>query len=333
MTRVLITGMGGFIGSHLMDHILATTDWEIVGLDSFRHKGLTERITDSCHYRAELERVTVLTHDLAAPISPILTEQIGQIDYVFHLAAESHVDRSIEHPVWTIKNNVDVTLNMLEYAREAKPYVFLQCSTDEVYGPAPGTTRHPEWAVILPSNPYSASKAAQEAACIAYWRTYRVPVIITNTMNNYGERQDPEKFVPMIIRSVSNGGKVPVHGKPGEIGSRFYLHARNHADALCWLIQHDPAMYPEYDRPARYNVVGDLELNNLEVAEAVAKCMGRGLEYELVDHHSTRPGHDLRYGLDGWKVAQMGWEAPLDFTESLKRTVNWYRENPSWLKL
>lgn len=338
MKRVLITGISGFIGGHLMEHILANTDWEIVGLDSFRHKGLSERITDSAYYQAEPERVTILTHDLSIPFSRLLVEHIGEIDYIINMAAESHVDRSIEHPVWTVQNNVGITLNVLEYARMVKPKVVIQISTDEVYGPALSGTMHEEWSTILPSNPYAASKAAQEAIAIAYWRTYGLPIIITNTMNNFGERQDPEKYLPMIIRSLRNGGRVSVHGKPGAIGSRFWLHARNHADALCWILQRDLSLipvqtFPVCDRPERYHIVGNLELNNLELAQQVADCMQVPIVYDFVDHHSTRPGHDPRYALDGSLIANLGWKAPLDFGSSLQRTVDWYMEHPAWLSL
>ena len=153
-------------------------------------------------------------------------------------------------------------------------------------------------------------------------------------MNNFGERQHPEKYLPMIIRALSNGAKVTVHGSPSAIGSRFWLHARNHADALCWILKRPLPIYAnESPRPARYHIVGDLELNNWELAERVAQRMGKQLDFEFVDHHSTRPGHDLRYALDGSMIANLGWKAPLIFDNSLDRTVRWYQEHPAWLTL
>lgn len=337
MKRVLLTGAGGFIGSHALEHFLVKTEWELICPVTFRHKGVPERIVDSKHYQANQDRVTIFTHDLTAPFSPVQLKRLeaeGGIDYVVNFASESHVDRSITEPVPFIRNNVECTLNLLELARELKPRAFVQVSTDEVYGPALAGTRHAEWSTIIPSNPYSASKAAQEAIAISYWRTYGVPVVITNTMNNIGERQDPEKFVPKVMRAVLNGEAVTVHGGKGAIGSRFYLHARNHADAILFLLQRvKPVLFPYADRPDRFNVVGDVELNNLELAQKIAGCMGRELKYRLEDFHSTRPGHDLRYALDGSKLAALGWRAPVDFDASLRKTVEWTMENPEWLGL
>lgn len=331
---LLLTGIGGFIGSHTMEHILDNTDWNIVGIDSFRHKGLTDRITDSRYYELCKERVTIITHDLIAPISSIMVDSIGPVDYIINMASESHVDRSIENPVPFIRNNVDLTLNMLEYARLVKPEVFIQISTDEVYGPMHGKKAHPEWDTILPSNPYSASKAAQEAISIAYWRTYGVPLIITNTMNNYGERQDPEKYLPKIIRAVVKGDIVTVHGTPDDIGSRYWLHARNHADALLWIIKNvKPGLFPAWQQPGRFNVVGDKQINNLEMAQLVAKVINRPLRFILEDFHSTRPGHDPHYGLTGEFIKMLGWKPPVNLEDSLEKTILWYEANPKWLKL
>lgn len=337
--RVLITGPDGFIGSHCVEHLLATTDWHIVGLASWRQGGMGARLSDSRHVQANRNRLTVLTHDLRGPIDSVLTRQIGHCDAVIHFAADSHVDRSIETPRPFIENNVAVTLTMLEWARVARPGVFIQISTDEVYGPAYGEHRHREWEPAIPSNPYSGSKAAQEAIAISYWRTYGVPVVITNTMNNVGERQHPEKFLPMIIRRVMRDEVVTIHAVDGKPGSRFYLHARNHADACRWIIDRgEPSSFPglgrpgpDADRPDRWHIVGDVELDNLALARLVARMVGKPLRYELVDAHSARPGHDPRYALDGAKIADAGWTPPVPFIESLERTVRWYMAHPEWL--
>lgn len=332
--RVLLTGSAGFIGSHIVEHLLENTDWDIVGLDSFRHRGDPARVHPGLDYR----RYSVVCADLGAPLGR-LEAQIGEIDYIINCASESHVDRSITDPVPFVQNNVNLTLNMLEYARRVKPKVFIQISTDEVYGPAVEED-HAEWSTILPSNPYSASKAAQEAIAISYWRTYGVPVVITNTMNNFGERQDAEKFVPLCISKIVRGETVQIHtGPDGEPGSRFYLHARNHADALLFLLQNcdvpgvsDCAMWPNSDRPWRFNIVGDVEMDNLSLARMIAKFVGRNLDYELVDFHSSRPGHDPRYALDGTKLAVFGWRAPVVFEDSLRKTVEWTLEHEEWLE-
>ena len=231
MTTVLLTGASGFVGSHVLRHILANTDWNVVCLVSFRHRGITDRIRMAvAGYDDDFKRTKIIKHDLTAPISPVLSHEIGKIDYVLNVASESHVDRSIEEPVPFIENNVSLVCNMLEWARFSDIEKFVHVSTDEVYGPAPVGHAHREWMdQYFPSNPYSASKAAQESIAYSYWRTYGVPLIITNTMNIIGEMQDPEKFIPMIMKKVISGETVTIHAAPtGEIGSRFYLHARNH---------------------------------------------------------------------------------------------------------
>lgn len=336
MKRVLLTGASGFVGSHVLRHILANTDWEVVCLASFRHRGITDRIRLAVDgYDDNFNRVTVLTHDLTAPISPVLSSTIGKINYVFNVASDSHVDRSITEPVPFIENNVSLVCNMLEWARFSEIEKFLHVSTDEVYGPAPIGHAHKEWEdQYLPSNPYSASKAAQESIAYSYWRTYGVPLIITNTMNIIGEMQDPEKFVPMIMKKVIAGEVVPIHASPdGEIGSRFYLHARNQADALLHAIMQDTPKYGESTTPTKFHVVGEKEVNNLEMAKLVASYVGEPLNYELIDFHSSRPGHDLRYALDGNKIANTGWKAPLSLEESISRTVNWTLAHKEWLNL
>jgi len=349
MSRVLLTGAGGFIGAHALKYLLEQTSHEVVCIDSFRHKGKTDRIRAVVQGQqgaegrigailkdVEKPRVRVYTHDLTAPISPQLEDYIGEVDQVWNFASNSAVDRSITDPVEIVENNVKLSLVMLEYARSAKPKFFFQVSTDEVYGPAPVGVNHREWDTILPSNPYSASKAAQEAIAISYWRTYGVPVVLTNTMNNIGEMQDCEKFVPMLIANIYRGESCTIHGRTGDDGSRFYLHAREHASALNFIASHTtPTVYsdgPSIVKPDRYNVVGPVELGNLELAKMVAEIMGRELKYELVDFHSTRPGHDRRYALDGSKLADMGWTLESSLEKSLERTISWTIDHPEWMK-
>mgnify|MGYP002630038058 FL=1 len=334
MTRVLLTGASGFVGSHVLRHILANTTWEVVCLSSFRHRGLTDRIRLAVK-DYDFNRVKVISHDLTAPISPVLSNEIGKIDYVFNVASDSHVDRSIVEPVPFIENNVSLVCNILEWARFSDIDRFIHVSTDEVYGPAPSGYAHREWEdQYLPSNPYSASKAAQESIAYSYWRTYDLPLIITNTMNIIGEMQDPEKFVPMIMKRVLSEETVTIHASPtGEIGSRFYLHARNQADALLYTINQPILKYGESHVPQKFHVVGEREVDNLEMANMVAEYIGKPLKYELVDFHSSRPGHDLRYALDGNKIAEAGWVAPLSLEESIERTVNWTLKNKEWLSI
>ena len=324
MKRVLITGAGGFCGGHFVDHYLVNTDWQIVCLDSWAHKGIPERILDSEHYQANKDRVTVFTHDLNAPVSQVLIDRLGHIDYIINLASMSHVDTSITNPVPFIYNNINVVVNMLELARKIKPEKFIQFSTDEVYGPMLDNRPHPEWDATIPSNPYSASKAAQEAIAISYWRTYSVPLIITNTMNIIGEKQDGEKYLPIVVRKLLNDETLTVHAQNGVAGSRFYLHARNAADAIMYILNNvDVILFPNANVPERFNVVSDMELDNLQFAQKVAGMMGKELKYEFIDVHTIRPGHDPKYGLDGAKLKSIGYDYPIPFDESLKTTIDW----------
>lgn len=321
---LLITGAGGFCGAHFIDHFLVNTDWNIIGIDSWAHKGVPERILDSEHYQTNKNRVKILTHDLNSPISKVFIDRVGKVDYIVNLASLSHVDTSIDSPAPFITNNVNIALNMLDLARAIKPEKFIQFSTDEVYGPMLDNVPHAEWSKILPSNPYSASKACQEAIAISYWRTYSVPIIITNTMNIIGERQDGEKYLPKIVKNVIDGTSLTIHAQNGVAGSRFYLHARNAADAILFILRNvEPKMYPTSNEPERINVVGKAELNNLELAKMVAKIIGKELKYEFVDVHSVRPGHDPKYGLDGAKLESYGYSYPVSFEESLTRTIEW----------
>jgi dTDP-glucose 4,6-dehydratase len=339
MTRhVLLTGAAGFVGSHILRHLLTATDWTIAAPVTFRHKGVPARITSALAGHPEWwDRVDVITCDLAAPIDPVTAARFGPVDYVFNVASESHVDRSIEQPGLFVENNVRLMASVLDYARQARPKLVLQMSTDEVYGPAPDGYAHREWDPVMPSNPYSASKAAQEAICFTYWRTYGVPVVITNTMNIIGEQQDTEKFVPKTLRALLSGEPPTVHVSPdGRPGSRFYLHARNLADAWVWLARHHrPQQHADgWDRPSRFHIVGECEVTNTEMVHLLAEAAGLPApELNLVDFHSSRPGHDLRYALDGSKLATAGWTAPLGLEESLRRTVEWTLAHPEWLGL
>jgi dTDP-glucose 4,6-dehydratase len=336
MKRLLLTGASGFVGSHVLRHILANTDWQVVCPATYQHKGMYDRIRLSVD-GFDTSRVKVFQHDLTAPITPVSAKEIGKIDYVLNVASQSHVDRSIEEPTPFIVNNVQLICNMMDWAKNSDIEKFIHISTDEVYGPAPAGHAHVEWQDLhLPSNPYAASKAAQESIAFSSWRTYGVPLIITNTMNIIGEMQDPEKFMPKTLSRVLKGETMEIHASPsGEVGSRFYLHARNQADALLYILNNiDVDNYSDtIDRPKRFHVVGEREVDNLEMAQMIASAAGKELKYELVDFHSSRPGHDLRYALDGTLLAQAGWKAPIPLEESLERTVRWTLDHPEWLSI
>lgn len=334
--RLLLTGAGGSIGCHTMMHFLHNTDFDIVAIDSFRHKGLTDRFRVMFDAHPEfMNRVTVFTHDLIAPISDLLAKRIGAIDYIINMASLSDVHDSILNPVPFVTNNVALALNVLEYARRAKPEVFLQISSDEVYGPTDGVNLHEEWDPIVPSNPYSASKAAQEAIAISYWRTYNVPLVIVNLMNNFGEMQSSAKFPAIVQRKVRKGETVTIHGDAeGRVGSRFYIHSRNSADAFHFIMmKRNPHLHENgvVDRPNRYNIVGDKQVTNVQLAQLIADEVGAPLKYKLEPAVTSRPGHDYHYGLDGKKLNRLGWRSPRSLEESMAATVAWYEDNPEWL--
>jgi len=636
------------------------TDWHVVGIDSFRHKGWCDRVRAMLDAHPDwAERLTVIVHDLTAPFSPLEVQRIGPVDYIISMAALSDVQASIDDPVPFVTNNVQIALTMLEYARLAHPEVFIQISTDEVYGPSGRYYGHPEWSPILPSNPYSASKAAQECLAIAWWRSYGVPLVLTNcfdtktrmltldgfkgvdelteqdqvwsmdddgnmltvpvlekvrmpgpskmvrfrtrkvdqlvtpnhrmmvrkavgkprrwgalevqlaadlvgapgrnliptngtwagsldawpdyakqydptlfaemlgwyvsegykagtkgvcfgagretqkleleklltalglknhrsgrsvrthdgalsafidthlpglaaskalprwlldsppdilevfweaamagdgagigvpgaqvyytksaklsehmaevgmkigysvridpretwnprktkkvwswivrfrcagaginaeviseedyagevwcvrtptgrvfverngivslsgqTMNNFGEMQQDQKFPVIVQKLVEAGQVVQIHGEPGDVGSRHYLHSRNFSDALLWIIRNTtPTMHEpgKIDRPDRYNIVGDAQLDNLELAKTIARLMECPLEYDFVGLSDQRPGHDNHYGLDGSKLSALGWSSPVSFEDSLAETIRWQQANPEWI--
>ena len=353
--RILLTGASGFVGSHVLRHLLLHTDWHIVCPVTFRHKGISDRLVTALD-GMDQTRVDIVQTDLTAPVSPVSAHKFGAIDMILNVASESHVDRSIEEPGQFIQSNVALMTNILDYARTL-PYlkIFLQVSTDEVYGPAKPGEAHKEWVDgYKPSNPYSASKAAQESIAYAYWRTYNIPLVISHTMNIIGETQDSEKFFPKTLKRVLSGEVMPIHASAeGELGSRFYLHARNQADGLLYLLRYFTANYADLHVgfvegseeieslryagggtvPPRYHIVGEREVDNLEMAQMVADAIGQPLNYKLVDFHSSRPGHDLRYALNGDKIRKLGWTAPIKLEDSIKSTVDWTLAHPEWLKL
>lgn len=331
--KCLISGCGGSIGVHVLAHIMKNTDWEIVGIDSFRHKGNMGRIVAALEdYPDWRKRIKIITHDLVAPLSAQEVKRIGEIDYIINLASLCDVWDSVADPVPFIRNNVELVMTMLELARQIKPKAFVQFSTDEVYGPA--IKGHKEWDALLPSNPYAGSKAAQEVIAISYWRSYGVPLIITNTMNNFGSYQGPTKYPVIIQKKLMVGETIDVHtAKDGTIGSRYYIHSRNAADALLFILERPVYLHKagEIDKPDRYNIVGDVRLDNLQLARKIARLMDKKLKYRLVDFHSKEPGHDLSYGLDGSKLAKLGWKSPISFEESMAQTIKWQMEHEDWI--
>ena len=370
--RILVTGGVGFVGHHLIEHLLKNTDWDIVSLDRYDASGNPNRLSEVMDMHPQFKgRVKNLFWDLKAQLNEGVIKQLGgPFDYIAHLAAGSHVDRSIDDPMSFFMDNCIGTINLLMYAhdeglRRAENFTedplaemplvgkFLYFSTDEVYGPAPENVvvdgkeipfpGFAEWARLNPNNPYAAAKAAAEMGVISFANTYRIPCVITNTMNIFGERQASEKFIPLVIGKALRGEKLLVHANKDrtQAGKRHYLHARNICAATLWVLENGRLLDGSAE-VGRYNIVGEQEVDNEAMALLVTKFVGEYevehgrlapvLDYELVDFHSSRPGHDLRYALTGDLLRSEGFVYPVGFEESLRKMIFWTLDHKDeWL--
>lgn len=346
----LITGAAGFIGHHILAKVLAETPWNVVCLERLSYSGNLNRISeivadvpDACK-----KRIRIVNHDLRSPINEIVAKMIGPVNIILHVAASSHVDRSISDPMSFVLDNVVGTCNILEYARsraladvQATQALerFLYFSTDEVFGPAPDGVFYDEYSRYNSTNPYSATKAGGEELCVAYRNTYKLPIVITHTMNVFGERQHPEKFIPMCISKLQNGETIQIHSDATKTkaGSRHYIHAEDVAAAVLFILGLADAHWEanEFVAP-KFNIVGGEEVDNYSLARMIAEIMDiREFPHEFVDFHSARPGHDLRYALSGSRLADLGW-VPSDIRTKLAQTVRWSLDEQNrkiWLSL
>lgn len=318
--KVLLTGAAGFAGSHIVEGILKSTDWEILALDRLSYAGRLERLS-----HLPQDRITFLYHDFRSSFPDWLLKKLDGVNYVLHNGAETHVENSLHEPEIFVQSNVLGTFHILEAARKLEPEKFVYVSTDEVYGPAPAGVSFLEGDPIRPSNPYAASKAGGEALVYSYGVAFKMPIIISRTMNLFGERQHPEKFIPMTLKKILKGELVYIHSSSsGQSGTRKWLHARNQADALIFLLEHGCIKQ-------LYNIAGE-ERSNLDVAEDISKIVQKPLNHAKLDVHSTRPGHDLRYSIDDSKLRSLGWAPHLTFYESIRKTILWTLEHPEWLE-
>lgn len=326
MKRVLVTGGAGFIAHHVIEHILKITDWNIVTLDRLDFSGNLNRLYEVVPNDG---RVITVFHDLKAELNPQIVKAIGDIDIILHLAAGSHVDRSIEFPMEFVMDNVVGTCNILNYARSLPNLErFIYFSTDEVFGPAPQGINYGEYDRYNSSNPYSASKAGGEELAVAFANTYKLPLYITHTMNVFGERQHPEKYIPVCIKRVRDAEKIIIHSDPTKTipGSRYYIHASEVASALMFILN-----LKDQCNGSKYNIVGKEEINNLQLAQMIADAQDKELIYELSDFHSARPGHDLRYALSGEHMRKLGWEPKISLKDRISEVVQWTLANDRWL--
>lgn len=337
--KVLVTGGAGFIAHHVIDSILERTDWDIVTIDRLDFSGNLNRLHELMSNKdaKTRKRVRFVFHDLKSEINPLTFNNIGDCHYVLHLAAGSHVDRAILNPLEFVQDNVVGTCNILNYARQCKNLErFVYFSTDEVFGPAPHGVMYDERARYNSTNPYSATKAGGEELAVSFHNTYNLPVYICHTMNVFGQRQHPEKYVPKCIKNIRDGETITVHADilTGQPGSRYYVHVSDVADALLHILNLDDHKFvPDYGgaKCPKFNVVGNEEIDNLELAQMIAKIMNKELKYQLVDFNKSRPGHDLRYSLSGEYMKNLGWEPRVRLRDRIEEVVHWTLENNQWL--
>ena len=339
MKNILITGGAGFIAHHIISHVIKNTDWNITTVDRLDISGNLNRLDDILKEFSieDKKRLKIIFHDLKAEINSQIKSEIGKPDIILHLAAASHVDRSIKYPMEFVNDNVVGTVNLLNFAKENNNLEkFVYFSTDEIFGNAPNGVSYKEYDRYNSTNPYSASKAAAEEFCVAYENTYKMPIFITHTMNVFGERQHPEKFIPMVIQRVRDGKKVLIHSneEKTKAGSRHYIHAQDVADGLMFILNLKNYKHKGDFGNAKcpkFNLVGPEEIDNLTLAQMIAKVQKKELKYELIDNHSSRPGHDLRYSLSPELLKKLGWEPKIKLSKRIEEVVSWSLKNNRWL--
>ena len=330
--NILITGGAGFIGSHLVRHFVHKySQYHIFNLDALTYAGNLENLRDvEC-----APNYTFLKGDILDSLYLAKIFKECGFDGVIHLAAESHVDRSIMGPSSFVQTNVQGTVNLLNAAREAwgnslEGKLFYHISTDEVFGSLPDSGKFSELSPYSPNSPYAASKAASDHFVRAYGETYGVPAIISNCSNNYGPNQFPEKFIPLFINNIIHKRPLPLYGDGSN--SRDWLHVSDHIAAID-LIFHKAAP------GEHYCIGGDTELKNRDLALLLCSILDEELQRDdgtsekLITFVKDRPGHDLRYAIDARKIkSDLGWTPKVRFKEGIRDTIAWYLKNSSWLE-
>ncbi|KUK16994.1 dTDP-glucose 4,6-dehydratase [Thermococcus sibiricus] len=315
--KLLVTGGAGFIGSNFIRYVLNKhKDWEVINLDKLGYGSNLENLKDI----KKDERYIFVKGDIND--FELVSRLIKEVDAVVNFAAESHVDRSISNPYAFVESNVLGVYTLLEAARKFNPEVrFVHISTDEVYGDIEKGS-FTEEDRLMPSSPYSASKAAGDMLVLGYARTYNINASITRCTNNYGPYQFPEKLIPKTIIRASMGLKVPIYGTGENV--RDWLYVLDHCEAIELVLE-------KGEKREIYNISAGEEKTNLEVVRTILKLMGK--DEDLIEFVEDRPGHDVRYSLDSWKIMRdLKWRPKHSFKEGIKRTVEWYLSNEWWWK-
>jgi dTDP-glucose 4,6-dehydratase len=328
--RILITGGAGFIGTALCEYVLARTDHTIVNIDKLTYAA--DRIT--LETLKQNSRYSFYQTDICNGPELANIFEKERPDALMHLAAESHVDRSITGSALFIESNIVGTYTVLEAARHyyerhaPEEFRFHHISTDEVYGTLGDTGYFTEETAYAPNSPYSASKAASDHLVKAWHHTYKLPVVMTNCSNNYGPHQYPEKFIPVVIKHALRGESIPVYGQGLNI--RDWLYVEDHAEALV-------AVLEKGRLGETYNIGGQTELRNIDLATAICETLDH-LKTEnsphsnLITFVTDRPGHDFRYAIDITKIkTELGWSPKTSFKDGIRKTIDWYLHNPDFL--
>lgn len=332
--RLLVTGGCGFIGSAVCRHAIQDLGWSVINIDCMTYAA-SEGSTAALHTSGKYIHECVDIVDRAG-VDAVFARHQPQA--VIHLAAESHVDRSIDGPLAFVRTNVNGTASLLEATRsflaqkdmvDRASFRFLHVSTDEVFGSLKlDGSRFTESSPYDPSSPYSATKAASDHIVRAHGRTYDLPVLLTNCSNNYGPFHFPEKLIPLTIIRALRGERLPVYGTGANI--RDWLFVEDHAAALCLILQRGHI-------GESYNIGGDEEHTNLDVVRTICDILDQKLpragllRRDLIEFVADRPGHDLRYAIDASKVKQeLGWKPKMSFAEGLQKTIDWFLDNEGW---